>query len=165
MEEWKVCEEHTNYSVSNLGNVKNNKTGRILKCVLNNGYIKVSLGKGNTTQLHRLVGKTFLPNLDNLPEIDHINNDPTDNKLENLRWITRSDNQRRKPKLDGKHSKYKGVSWDKTERKQWWVARARFQGKQIYLGYFKTEEEGALAYNEFLIAHSLEEYTPLNILV
>ena len=59
------------------------------------GYYRVSLcreGKVTTHSVHRLVAQTFIPNTDNKPEIDHINTNRTDNRVENLRWVTRKEN-------------------------------------------------------------------------
>lgn len=64
------------------------------------GYVKVSIydrrrnGRDRYRQLflHRLVGLTFIDNPDNKPEIDHINAIRTDNRVENLRWVTRKEN-------------------------------------------------------------------------
>ena len=49
---------------------------------------------GRNYQLHRILAKHFIPNPENLPEIDHIDRDKTNNSIENLRWISRSDNMR-----------------------------------------------------------------------
>lgn len=163
MEEWKVCEEHTNYSVSNLGNVKNNKTGRILARRINSGYDYLCFPEGKQYLTHRLVATAFIPNPDNLPNIDHIDRNPYNNRLENLRWITQSNNIRNYSKASNKTSKYKGVGFHKGNKK--FRAFITFEGKSKTIGYFKTEEEGARAYNDFILSHSLEEYTPLNDLV
>jgi hypothetical protein len=68
--------------------------GRILKTARGkDGYLQTSLGKGIKNQkIHRLVGEAFIPNPDNMPEIDHINGDNTDNRVENLRWTDRKGN-------------------------------------------------------------------------
>lgn len=59
------------------------------------GYYRVSLcreGKVTTHSVHRLVAQAFIPNTDNKPEIDHINTIKTDNRVENLRWVTKKEN-------------------------------------------------------------------------
>ena len=98
MEEWKVIEDYPKYEVSNLGNVRS--TCRTLLRILRpgmmtSGYLFVQLcneGKNKNYSVHRLVGRAFLPNPDNLNEIDHINRNRLDNRVENLRWVSRSDN-------------------------------------------------------------------------
>ena len=59
------------------------------------GYLQVDLRVDNTKRafaVHRLVAKAFIPNPDNKPEIDHIDGDPTNNHVWNLRWVTHAEN-------------------------------------------------------------------------
>lgn len=63
------------------------------------GYLRVRIN-GKQYQVHRLVAETFIPNPENKPEVDHINRNPFDNRVENLRWATRSDNMRNTIKND-----------------------------------------------------------------
>ena len=102
-EVWKDIEGYEGkYQVSNMGRVKSlNYKGcigkeRILKQVFNDyGYLKVCLSKdGKTKQIkvHRLVAQTFIENIENKPYIDHINTIRTDNRVENLRFVTRIEN-------------------------------------------------------------------------
>ena len=58
-----------------------------------NGYIYVSI-HSKTKSLHRLIALTFIPNPENKPFVDHINCIRDDNKLDNLRWVTVSENTR-----------------------------------------------------------------------
>lgn len=62
--------------------------------------------------VHRLVAETFLDNPQNKPEIDHINRNPSDNRLENLRWATRSENNRNTSANDPANLKYGVHSYD-----------------------------------------------------
>ena len=99
---WKDIEGYENlYQVSTMGNVKSlnfNKTSieKILKPRDNgNGYLTVCLWKNNAYKhkyIHRLVCETFLPNPENKPCIDHVNCVRSDNRLENLRWATYTEN-------------------------------------------------------------------------
>jgi hypothetical protein len=56
------------------------------------GYLRVSLGRKNTHYVHRLVATVFLPNPENLPQVDHIDGCRTNNRLDNLRWVTAKQN-------------------------------------------------------------------------
>ena len=86
------------YRISNQGTVcrlyKNGKVNFMTPRILN-GYWRVKLCNGNTQKeyfLHRLIAQAFIPNPDNKPEINHINGIKTDNRIENLEWVTRSEN-------------------------------------------------------------------------
>lgn len=96
------------YQVSNLGRVKSlerktrfdNQTKIIQTSFLSNrigkrGYVVVSLfknNKGKTIPIHRLIADAFIPNPENKPCIDHINTIRTDNRIENLHWVTSKEN-------------------------------------------------------------------------
>lgn len=96
MQEWKSITSYPNYAVSNMGEVKNNKTGRILKhLILTKGYHGVRLyheGNGKTLKVHRLVALAFIPNPDNLPQVNHLWGDKGDNRHTALEWSTNADN-------------------------------------------------------------------------
>lgn len=79
--------------------------------------------------------------------VDHINHNGLDNRKANLRLATRSQNaqNRRKPN-NSSRSKYKGISFNKREKK--WNARIQVDGKQKFLGFFRDEVEAAKAYDE-----------------
>lgn len=93
IEEWRNVPGYEGlYEVSNLGRVKNIKTERILKPGKNNlGYLQVALYKNGlqkTVKVHRLVALAFLSNPQNLHEINHKDEDKTNNTVENLEWCT-----------------------------------------------------------------------------
>lgn len=98
---WKDIEGYEGlYQVSNIGRVKSlnyNRTGeeKILKLCKVRGYLYVGLckdGKNKSLKVHRLVATAFIPNPENKPNIDHINTIRTDNRVENLHWVTQREN-------------------------------------------------------------------------
>lgn len=95
-EVYKTIEDYPNYEVSNLGNVRNRKTGLMLRPDKNNdGYLRVNLcknGKSKMFKIHRLVASAFIPNPEHKRTVNHINGIKIDNRLENLEWATHSEN-------------------------------------------------------------------------
>jgi len=88
--------QNTDYSVTEDGRVWSNKSGKFLKTyVRKSGYNSVSAGL-----VHRLVAETYLPNPNGLPEVDHIDNNKSNNHISNLQWVTRKENMS-KAKSDG----------------------------------------------------------------
>ena len=67
---------------------------------LNNGYVSVKLNR-KTYLKHRLIAEQFIPNPENLTEVDHINRDRSDYHLSNLRWVTQSTNLRNRTSNNG----------------------------------------------------------------
>lgn len=89
MEKWKEVKDYEGlYWVSNLGHVKN-KHGRILKPEIRTGYYSVNLcknGKRTHFRIHRLVAEAFIPNPDDLPMINHKDENKLNNEAINLEW-------------------------------------------------------------------------------
>lgn len=99
MERWKDIDGYAGlYQVSEEGRVRSLKRGkrRILKSWLSGGgYLQVALWKGGKRKrfyIHRLVAEAFIPNPKNLPEINHIDKNITNNKVENIEWCDRQYN-------------------------------------------------------------------------
>ena len=96
MEIWKTHKVYNSIQVSNLGNVRNALTFEIKKQhISDTGYYKCNAKGSNgwkTLRVNRLIADMFCENQNNLPFVDHINGIKTDDRAENLRYITQSDN-------------------------------------------------------------------------
>lgn len=94
-QEWKQIRD-LNYEASIHGEIRNLKTGRIIKQrVSTDGYLitDIQINKKNKTfKTHRLIAETFYGIPDEGLQVDHINRIKTDNRVENLRWVTIKEN-------------------------------------------------------------------------
>ena len=116
----------------------------------NNGYIRIRINK-KLYYLHRLIYKYHNEDFDitdssSNNQIDHMNINPLDNKIENLRVVNNSQNQRNQHKLKNCSSKYRGVSWNKQNNK--WNADITINYKTKHLGLFDNEEEAYECYKK-----------------
>ena len=98
MEQWKDIEGFENYMVSSLGRFYSKKRDKIMKPTPDNkGYLRISFyeyGKSHTKKVHRLVAEAFIENPNNLPQVNHKNEDKLDNRVENLEWVDNGENQK-----------------------------------------------------------------------
>ena len=94
---WKEWSQDPRIMVSNKGNVVSYKSGsrHPLKVVHDNcGYQRVGAVNGSTTSLHRMVADTWMPNPNHYKEVNHIDGNKDNNSVENLEWVTHSENMR-----------------------------------------------------------------------
>lgn len=148
MERWRIVKDYPNYMVSDLGNVKNIITGRILKPGLSGAYLSIKLfnsKRQKRIRIHQLVAIVFLNHVPNGHDIvvDHINNDRLDNRLVNLQLITSRENSSK----DKNTSLPTGVQRRSNGK---YRARIGWVSERIHLGTFNTIEEAANAYQEAL---------------
>jgi hypothetical protein len=146
------------YLVSSCGRVMNVETGRELKVRLGTtGYPYVILyrpggrNKPHYRTVHLLVAGAFLRNPDRLPTVDHIDNDKTNNRVENLRYASMNLQSHNRTKRPNATSRYRGVSFERLATRRPWVAQTCIRGAKIKLGCFATEEEAARRYNEAVL--------------
>ena len=143
------------YAITSCGKVWSYKRKKFLKPEADkDGYLIVCLCKDyekKMCRVHRLVAEAYLPNPDNLPQVDHIDNDKTHNYLQNLQWITNRDNNRKsknKPilqyTLDGEFVREWECAADvgkKASKNICSCLKGRTKSAYNYIWKYKKEEE------------------------
>ena len=137
-EEYRKIEGYENYSISNFGNVKNNQTGKMLKPSNVKGYLSVKLNN-KSNLIHRLIANAFIPNPDNKPFIDHIDNNRANNNINNLRWATPSENNYNQKLGKRNKSGFKGVH--QIKETGFYRAQIQVNGNIISIGIYTTIEK------------------------
>ena len=106
-----------------------------------NGYLYSTINNKNW-RIHRYIYEIILK--ENIEDyyIDHIDNNPLNNKRDNLRKVNASENGRNRKKKDDLSSKYMGVSWNKNQNKNNWHSQIVINSKKIHAFYDKEEHAG-----------------------
>lgn len=182
-EVWKKVNNYEGiYWVSNKGRVKNNR--KVMKFYrINSGYLCVDFTVNKEKKkflVHRLVALHFCDNPSEYPEVNHIDENKSNNCAANLEWSSRSHNKQHsmatgtynkiyttKNSLGKKHkpntsSKYHNVSYDKNRDR--WTAVIISNKKKYGFKRFKTEEEAALHVNWIIDEYGFTD-RPKNIIV
>lgn len=97
MEKWIPAKGYSKYEVSNLGNIKNSKTGRVIKTSVNSrGYIQTCIRddkkRQHTIQVHRLIADSFYDGDHSELDVNHIDGNKLNNRIGNLEFCTRQEN-------------------------------------------------------------------------
>jgi hypothetical protein len=153
---WKDLDGYPDYQISCRGKIRSlkwNKTRilktRILKCQFDDRYMKIQLmkdGKKTIERVHRLVAQTFIPNPNNLLYVDHINRISTDNRVENLRWVSAMESSLN----TSRHfTEIYGISLQR--RTGYYHVEVRIDNKNKYVGRRKTIEEAIEFRNTYLV--------------
>lgn len=130
------------YTIDIDGNVYGKKHKKILTQCIDNGYYRVNLSKnskGKKFLIHRLIAIHFKPNPDNCSEVDHEDRNPLNNSIDNLRWVTRSQQNMNRGIFSNNKSGFTGVYLHGSK----YQAEIRINGKIKHLGSYDTPEEAS----------------------
>ena len=147
-EKWVSLDGYNNmYYISNLGRIRSFKQGRdiiIQQKISNKGYKMVTLYNGNgkrkDLRVHRLVAQAFIPNPDNLPQVNHIDEDKTNNSVDNLEWC------------DSKYNNSYGTRVDRAIKN----TNYRDRSKKFYKPVYAVFPDGT--YKHFVSVKSMAGY-------
>jgi hypothetical protein len=145
-----ICNDK--YTIYEDGTIFSHKAKRKLTCSKGN-YVTVRLGgrSGKTFYLHRLVAESFIPNPENKRCVNHKNGDKHDNRVDNLEWVTYSENHKHAYSALGRKTpsgRYLGggVCYDKS--KKTYMVYTDFYSKRKYHGRYKEKELAELVAKE-----------------
>ena len=160
---FRIIKEFPEYEINENGIVRIIKTGRIKKIGIitykKSGYKteKLNLSKDKkiyTKKIHRLLAITFIPNPDNLPQVDHIDGDSLNNTVSNLRWCNRNDNAQNKSVQTNNKIGIKNICYCKATNR--YIFHKQVNCVEI-CKYFKTLEE-AIDFKEKWYANNFNEF-------
>jgi hypothetical protein len=150
MEEWRDIPGYSKYQVSSLGQIR--RDGKVLKVTQNASGYKQYCGsidsKSINLKIHRVVALAFIPNPDSKPTVDHINRIVDDNRIENLRWATYTEQCINRDFPISKSSGHRHI----TKRSSDYIVQIR-RNNTFYRKYFKTLPEAIEARDNY-IRHS-----------
>lgn len=133
IEQWKQIPTFKKYESSIFGNIRNFRTHKILKPQKrNSNYVEVCLqtdvnGNESTQKVHRLIAQTWLDNPENKLFVNHIDHNPSNNRLDNLEWATIEENNRKRNLPIKKYNKANGQN-----KSLWRVSHSDGQNLELY---------------------------------
>ena len=138
------------YKDGKVEKIKGNKKG-IIKSKNDGGYLRIRLtnedGRG-TFRIHRLIAQHYIPNPLNLPLVDHIDRDKTNNNICNLRWVTHSENSQNEIVRINSKSGIKNISQTLDKYKyKYWVYQKTIKGN---IFYFKNKNKNIVLWCKFV---------------
>ena len=145
MEMWKPIKDLPGYSVSNKGRVRKDSNGQIMVLSKNGGYCRITISK----HVHRLVAEAFIEKPDDERSwVDHIDGNRSNNNVENLRWVTPSENVM----AYGYHSRIKN-KWRKVKATHEDGRTIIFDSRQACAEYFGCSDS-EIVYGKVYQKHS-----------
>lgn len=139
-EQIKQIEGFSQYFITSFGRVWSNISNKWLTPTKskrgNHTRLYVSLGKGNKYYVHRLVANAFIPNPNNLPEVDHKDTNGENNKVENLRWVSHYENSQNE--LTKEHVK---------QNKGYFVEIREINTGKLFRGYKQASQYSGVSCN------------------
>lgn len=132
--------DYPNYLIYPDGKVLNKKTNKFKhQCDNGSGYKYVALYPNHKNfTIHRLLAIHYIPNPENKPEVDHINRIRHDNRLENLRWVDKSENNHNKLKQSNNKTGHKNICY--YEKRNKYIFQKKIKGLKIYKEFNTLEE-------------------------
>lgn len=137
------------YIVSSFGRIRNLVSGKFIKSSQkNDGYCRVCLSKngcGKCINIHRLVAQVFIPNPDNLPQVNHRDEDKTNNVADNLEWcdakynINYGTSQQRRILTNINSGKYTGLTRKEYKKEYYQYNKERL--KEYHREYYKKHKK------------------------
>ena len=158
------------YEVFEDGSIKNDKNRMLKPYLSKRGYYRVKLydlnGYAKMFQVHRLVAQAFIPNPNNLPEVNHIDGNKQNNSVENLEWCTSEENQKHAEKLGlrkncygNNHSKLTNEHKKRLKQAHYTRAIKCMNTGEIFKGIKNVAEHFGLTQSQ--VAHNLYGDTQL----
>ena len=157
------------YEISNFGNVKrldriiphiNNSKRQFKERLLKSRYsgrkyltVTLCLDRCKHFKIHRLVAIHFIPNPNNLPQVNHKDGNKLNNHVDNLEWVSNRENKNHFFLNTLNFKKYPGISY--YEKRNKWRARIRIGNNRLELGYFEKEEDAAKAYVDAQLKYNI----------
>lgn len=123
-------------------NQKRIKAGTLAGNVNQSGYVRIKY-RGEKFLAHRIVWEMYNGSIPEGMQVDHINHDRTDNRIENLRLVNANESGKNQKASVRNKSGVVGVSWKKSKNK--WHSQIMVNGKQIHLGFFDNIDEAKKA--------------------
>ena len=154
--------DYENYLIYDDGRVQNKKTKRFLKQhLVGSGYYTITLHKNCKAKvfyIHRLVALHYIPLIDGKNQVDHIDQNKTNNDISNLRWVNNGENQINKGVPKNNKCGHKNISLTKYNT---YVVHIMRNKKCVYQKNFKTLEEAIIGRDNYFETFDPQDWVEL----